>query len=135
MGQIIGLDTSIFIYAFEDLGAVADASVSILKEIETGRSVGVFSLIGMIELFTGPKIDGNYGLAAEYKNRLYNYPNLLIINLSDDIADIASSLRAEYGLLTPDAIHIATAIDSGADRFITNDKSLKKVKEIKIELL
>lgn len=49
-------------------------------------------------------------------------------NLVNSVVD----LRVNYNLKTPDAIHLATAIEHKADVFITNDKQLKKVKEIAI---
>jgi len=45
---------------------------------------------------------------------------------SDDrIFDRASRLRAGYGLKTPDALHLATALHYGCDEFWTNDGRLK----------
>lgn len=37
------------------------------------------------------------------------------------IADAAAVLRGQYRLKTVDAVHLATALDAGADRFITNN--------------
>jgi predicted nucleic acid-binding protein len=38
-------------------------------------------------------------------------------------AELATSLGAIYGLRAADAIHLATAVGAGADRFITNNSS------------
>ncbi|MDH5365115.1 MAG: hypothetical protein OEW82_08200, partial [Dehalococcoidia bacterium] len=38
-------------------------------------------------------------------------------------------------LRTPDAIQLATSIVKGAQAFVTNDESLKKVKEIEIVVM
>jgi predicted nucleic acid-binding protein len=38
-------------------------------------------------------------------------------------AELAAGLGASYGLRAADAIHLATAVVAGADRFITNNKS------------
>lgn len=37
------------------------------------------------------------------------------------IAEAAAILRGKYRLKTADAVHLATALDTGADRFITNN--------------
>jgi predicted nucleic acid-binding protein len=37
-------------------------------------------------------------------------------------ADLATALSARYGLHAADAVHLATAIGIGADRFITNNR-------------
>ncbi len=42
-------------------------------------------------------------------------------------ADIASRLRANYNIKTPDAIILATGISMNVDCFITNDIKLKSV--------
>ena len=44
----------------------------------------------------------------------------------------AAELRAKYGLRTPDAIQLASVIYKKGDVLITNDKGLKRVKEIKV---
>lgn len=51
------------------------------------------------------------------------------------MSDMASDLRARYNIRTPDAIQVATTILAGAGTFLTNDESLKRVKEIKVSLL
>jgi predicted nucleic acid-binding protein len=37
-------------------------------------------------------------------------------------AELATALGASYGLRTADAVHLATAVGVGADRFLTNNK-------------
>ena len=39
--------------------------------------------------------------------------------LDRDVADLAVTLAAAYGLRAADAVHLATAVQVGADRFIT----------------
>lgn len=53
--------------------------------------------------------------------------NLSIIDVDYKIADIASRLRANYNIKTPDAIILATGISMNVDYFITNDIKLKNV--------
>jgi predicted nucleic acid-binding protein len=38
-------------------------------------------------------------------------------------AELATALGATYGLRPADAVHLATAVGAGADRFITNNRS------------
>jgi predicted nucleic acid-binding protein len=60
---------------------------------------------------------------------LTNFPHLEIIPLSTAIASDAARLRADHGIRTPDAIHLATAIDHGAAGFITNDIKLQRLQD------
>lgn len=135
MGKKIGLDTSVWIYALEENPKFLATAKSLLRKIEVGKFIASFSVIGMVEILTGPKLLGQYELAEQYKHLISSFPNLEIIGVNERVVDLASALRAEYGIKTPDAIHIATAIDFQADIFFCNDKSLLKVKEIKIKML
>lgn len=136
MARLVGIDTSIFIYLFEDHPRFAAPAARVLKKIERGTWHGVFSSIGMIELLTGPKKAVRFDIAAEYVERLSHFPNLSIIGMNERIVDQASSLRAQHGIGTADAIHVATAITEGATTFVTNDSKLeKKIDHIVVKIL
>lgn len=49
-------------------------------------------------------------------------------------AELATALGASYGLRAADAVHLATAVEAGADRFLTNNKAdfPKSIAEIEI---
>lgn len=135
MGQIVGIDTSVFIYFFEDHQKYADQAERILTLIESGKMEGVFSVVGLIEILTGPKKQKKEELAYEYKELITHFPHLRIQGIGEKSVDISSHLRAKYGITTPDALHVAAAIEAGAEQFITNDKRLSKIKEIDICLM
>ncbi|MCI5218746.1 MAG: PIN domain-containing protein [Candidatus Electrothrix sp. LOE2] len=52
---------------------------------------------------------------------------------SSEVFDKATELRAQYSLKTPDAIHLAAALVSGCDVFLTNDLRLNRV-SVKISI-
>ncbi len=135
MGEKIGLDTAFFVYFLEEHPEYLRATRAVIDEIEAGRIFGVFSSVGLIEVLTGPKKLGRFDLARRYQQLITHFPNLTIAGINEQIVELASDLRSKYNLGTPDAIHIATAIDFGAEKFITNDRNLKQVKEIEVELL
>lgn len=59
-----------------------------------------------------------------------------LIPISRESLEKAADLRAKYSWLkTPDAIHLAAAIESGCDAFLTNDRRLERCTEIKVEVL
>lgn len=107
----------------------------IFAAIRDGKNRGLLASIGLIEILTGPKELGRMTVAAEYKRRLMTFPHLIIGELTEPVIDLASDLRAKYGLRTPDAIHLASAIANRASRFVTNDQSLRRVTEIKVVTL
>lgn len=135
MGQIVGVDTGIFVYLLERHPKYLDIVETYFRQIQSGDITAVFASVGIIELLTGPKQLGQYDIAHQYRDLLADFPNLNIIDLNETVIDLSSDLRAQYHITTPDAIHLASAIYSGANKFITNDKALKKVKEVKVVLL
>ncbi len=135
MAQAVGIDSVIFIYLLEENQRYLAKVRRILGFVQRGKINGVFSSVGLIEILTGPKKQGRHDLAAQYRELIVNFPHLTIMGLSEHIVELASDMRAKYGIATPDAIHLATAIDFGASRFITNDKTLKRISEIRVEVL
>ena len=69
------------------------------------------------------------------KIRLRQTPNLEIIPVDEAIGEIAAILKYKYSIALPDAIQIATGVASGQEAFITNDRDLQKIREIKVIIL
>ena len=55
--------------------------------------------------------------------------------IDQNVAHQAAKLRARYGLKTPDALFLATALEEKAQAFITNDVRLKVIENIEIVLI
>jgi predicted nucleic acid-binding protein len=108
---------------------------SIFESLEKGNFKGITSILTLLEILVKPKKENNSLLVERYKLLLETFPNLQVQEINENIADIASSLRANYNINTPDAIQIATSLEVKADIFITNDAILKKISEIKVLLL
>lgn len=60
---------------------------------------------------------------------------LVLSDVSGAVIERATELRAKYNLKTPDAIHYATAIETGAKVFLTGDRGLARCTEIAVEVL
>ncbi len=134
-GKVVGLDTMVFIYHFEENQIYSPLTFSIFENLEKANFNAVTSILTLLEILVKPKRENNSLLTERYKLLFENFPNLQVKTLSENIADIASTLRANYNINTPDAIQIATSLEAKADIFITNDATLKKISEIKVLLL
>jgi len=134
-GKIIGLDTMVFIYHFEENKIYSPLTFSIFESLEKGNFNAITSILTLLEILVKPKRENNLILTERYKILFETFPNLQVKTLNENIADIASRLRANYNINTPDAIQVATSLEAQADIFITNDSSLKKITEIKVMLL
>lgn len=69
------------------------------------------------------------------EQELWAIPNFQIIEVNREIAVHAAYLRRKHNPQLADAIQLATAIQAKAQAFITNDRRLKKIKEIKVLVL
>jgi predicted nucleic acid-binding protein len=134
-GQIIGIDTMVFIYHLEDHPDFSTITERLFDAVEKGKFHAITSLITLLEILVKPKKEGLTKVVSDYRDLLLTFQNLKFIPVDLRVTDLASTLRAKYSIRTPDAIQIATAIVEGAAAFITNDDQLKKVNEIEIVLL
>ncbi len=83
------------------------------------------------ELLSKPLRDG---AAEEVADLAALLGRLVLLPADRATADLATALGASYGLRAADAIHLATAVNAGADRFITNNSRdfSKSIKEIDV---
>lgn len=131
----LALDTVVFIYAFErhpDYGAPARA---VFDALETGVCRGCASSLALGEVLVGVHKAGDAELALCYRNVLMRFPGLTLVDAGVEVMERMADLRVRYGLPTPDAIHLGTALTWGAKAFVTNDSRLRQVQEIEIVLL
>jgi predicted nucleic acid-binding protein len=93
------------------------------------------SVVTLTEVLTMPLAKGNTVYEQAYVDMLLNSNGITLIPVSISIARRAAELRARHNLRTPDAIHVATALEAGCQAFLTNDLGLKRVSEIRILML
>lgn len=135
-GKTVALDTVTLIYFLEKHPVHFPTTRQIFQQIEDGRLAGVMASLVFAELLVPAWRSGDEATATKLIRTLSNFPHLKIIPLTTEIAADAARLRARYGIRTPDAIHVATALAGGANSFITNDQGLARLEpEMKIWLL
>ena len=97
-----------------------------------GRTrVGIGSVLLVPELLTKPLREH----ATDELNELSSLLGRLDLLPTDEAtAELATAFGAAYGLRAVDAVHLATAVGAGADRFLTNNRSdfPKSITEIDI---
>lgn len=116
-------DADVLIYAAvadHPLGTRVRALFPVQPVEGTGAVAGIGSVLLLPELLTKPLREG----AIDELNELSALLGRLDLRPVDEAtADLATALGAAYGLRAADAVHLATAINAGADRFITNDST------------
>ncbi|MBI3345384.1 MAG: PIN domain-containing protein [Gammaproteobacteria bacterium] len=133
--KVVGLDSNILIYLIEAHPQYQDFCKKIFTSIESGRNLGICSTVSLLEILVQPYRKKDDETVNRCYGLLTTYPHLAWVELSVAIADLAAQLRAQYRLKTPDAIILATALDSGATGLIANDVQLKRVAELELLVL
>ena len=133
--RIIGLDTMLFIYSMEERKPYISVLGSIFYHIEFGFAEGVTSTITLAEILVKPIKDKNHEAVKDYKFLLHHFPHLMMVNIDAKIAEKGAELRAKYGIRTPDALKIASAVENQATVFLSNDCTLKKIREIEVRII
>lgn len=86
----------------------------------TGAVAGTGSVLLIPELLTNPMRDG---AESEIEALAVLLGRLDLRPVDEAVAALAAALGAAHGLRAADAVHLATAVAAGADRFITNNSS------------
>lgn len=131
----IGIDSVAFIYYIEDKNPYSEQCQEVFLQIEAGHIVGFSSTLALTEVLTHPLRENDLHTIQAYRTLLLGAPGMNLIAIDVPIAEKAAELRAKYLIKTPDALQLATAILSGCDAFLTNDKGLRRVSELLIIIL
>ena|SRR5712692_1658766 len=131
----IYLDACSIIYLVE---AASPFHASIVRRLLQHQSDPASQLItsrlSCLECRIRPVRDNDHKLLAAYDG-LFGANRMLIVEITAEVVAIATALRARYGFKTPDAIHLASAIEEKADLFLTGDSSLARCTDIAVEVL
>lgn len=92
------------------------------QALSEGKLRVVAANITLLEVLVHPYRQNNFLLRQLYREILIHAAGVRLVPMSHMIADEAARLRAQYGLLAPDAIQLATALSTGATAFLTNDR-------------
>jgi predicted nucleic acid-binding protein len=139
------LDTNIVIYAVQAGAPEHQRAIGHLSALELAGHRFVISELTRTETLILPFQPGN-GQLLQDLFRFFHAPNLRTLNLTAAMYIRASAIRGghtypavppaqpkRYGLA--DALHLAAAIESGCDVFLTNDNQLANFPDITIEVL
>jgi predicted nucleic acid-binding protein len=125
----------VFVYHIEQVTRWAAPASAALEAMPDGRFVGVTSVLTLLEIAIKPLRLERPEIADAYEALIGDITNLAINNMDARAARIGAELRAKYGLRTPDSLQIAACFANGAKAFVTNDRRLRRVKEIEIVML
>lgn len=134
-GEKICIDTAPIIYFIEHQETYRNIIRPVFSEIDSRNIEAIASTITLLEVLVHPLRTGDETLAKKYRDILLSSDGLTTFEISYEVSEMASKLRAKYSVRTPDAIQIAVGFLYGATHFLTNDPNLKKVSDIKVLVL
>ena len=114
-------DADVLIYAAvpnHELGRRVRALFPIEPQDASSTVAGIGSVLLLPELLTKPLREG----ADDELTQLASLLSRLDLRPVDETtAELATALGASYELRAADAVHLATAVNAGATRFLTNN--------------
>jgi len=132
MTPLYAVDSMLFVYHFEGHERFGPAAGRLLAAAEAGRCRLVASVLARLEVLVVPRRHGREDLCQRYRDLFDSFPNLTVLPIGPEIAEIAADLRAAHNLRTPDALHLATALQAGAKAFVSGDRRIRGVEEIEV---
>jgi predicted nucleic acid-binding protein len=133
--QRIFFDTAPLIYFIEENVTYLNRVKSILLLVDEGKITSFTSVVTLTEILPLPMRSGNIGLIQKHRDFLLHSQNLSLVKIDISIAMQAAELRSKYNLRTADALQLASAISVNCDAFLTNDKQLRRVTELRVLVL
>lgn len=126
------MDTSVFIYYFEDNEKFIPFIKPLFEIIEEGEVIGEASVLSLMEIILKPMREKNEYLVDQYNILMNSYPNFKVLPIDKNVINEAVTLCVKYDLNPPEALQVATAIAYKANAFVTDNAKLKKIKEIEV---
>jgi predicted nucleic acid-binding protein len=131
---IVYVDTSIVIYTVENHPSYWQLLQPLWSKLRN-REVQIFSSeLLIMETLTGPLRDNNQQLLQDYERFLFQ-SGMVLVPISQNLLKEAAQLRATTNLRTPDAIHVATALDTESTLFLTNDRRIRQIPNLSVIVL
>ena len=131
MSMRLCLDASAIIYALEGTSRVRTEVVSWIEKSE-GRVIT--SRLSFLECLVKPTRSGDQALIERY-TQFFTNPAVIIAEIDARVIVEATALRARLALKTPDAIHLATAVATGASHFLTGDRDFLACKGFTFDIV
>jgi predicted nucleic acid-binding protein len=124
--KLIYFDTSIFVYSVENNQEFGAICHELMLGIETNQLNAVTSELTLSEAMVFPFRNAHLETQRKYQEIIETSGGLLVVPVVRHILIRAAEIRApQPSLKTPDAIHLATALETGCEVFLTNDTRIK----------
>lgn len=129
--MIVFLDACALIYMLEGKAPFADRIRAELKALtnEEPNLGAAVSRLSWLECRTGPLKAGDAATLALF-DTFFAQPDLVWIELTRQVVELATVIRVRHALRTPDALQAASCLQLGPEHLLlTGDRTFERVKE------
>ena len=116
----------LFVYWIEDHPEYAPRMNQFRERMKARGDTICTSVFTIGEVLTGIYKRGEDEIASQVR-KAFHAPGIELITFRSETADRFAQIRATHKVSPADAIHLASASDSGVDLFLTNDHRLQKL--------
>jgi len=116
-------DTNLFIYLFEDYGALSKAVVQLRSKMLDRGDQLLTSTLTLGEILVKPTEQNAAELCRKYERAISATATMIAFDVK--AAKVYAALRTERSLKAPDAIQLACAASAKVDLFVTNDERIQ----------
>lgn len=134
-GSKVFLDTAPIVYYLEARTEFVPILGPLFRLLGEGQFEGIASPVTLAECLVKPKQLGLMELQQRFISFLTNTEEITFVTLGESVGVLAAEMRSRYHLKLPDALQMATALETGCAVFLTNDAQLKRVTELKVLVL
>ena len=135
--MIAFLDASALIYLLEGEAPWGSAVKQVLQDLAGGQpqlAIAV-SRLSVLECRVGPLRRGDQDSLERFES-FFAQSDLLWRELCPAVVDLATTLRANYGLRTPDALQAACCLEVGQDTvMISGDADFERIAGLNLRLI
>ena len=135
--MIAFFDASALIYLIEGAEPFAakvckELAVAAKKHPDLGAAV---SRLSWLECRVGPMKDNDNATLAAF-DAFFARTDLVWVELTKDVVELAAAIRVQTGLKTPDALQAASCLQLGGEHLLlTGDSAFRRVVGLNVKLL
>lgn len=127
-------DTCILIYLVEGHPTLGPSIDQRMRAVGQVCPTLVFTELTRLECRVKPLKSSNLLLLDGYE-RAFSTPGYQFEPLTRAVFELATQLRADHGLKTPDAVHLAAALNARCDELWTNDLRLANAAQGRLRIV
>jgi len=116
----------LFVYLLEDKQPYSDQVVAIHRRMTERGDTLCASAFTLGELLVGPRKQGDHAQVDKI-TRLFSSGEIEVASFDRAAAVSFAQIRSAGGVSSADAIHLACAVQSRVDLFLTNDLQVRKM--------